>query len=79
MNELPFEFLIQADADSFEDYFNNILMKMGEEARGSILNILPIVLRINIYIVNWEIKDRVYYLNKFSLIFFTFLGKYGLG
>ena len=61
MNKLPFNMMILTDADSLETYIDNIVMKMQEEAMGSLLFIMPIVLRINIYIVNIDIsaKQRV--------------------
>ena len=72
MNGLPFECIILADADSLEQYIEDIIMKMGEDARGPLLNIMPIVLRINIYIVNLETKQRVifiYFFHNFYEIF----------
>lgn len=39
-------------ARNLDDYIENILMKMNEDAQGFLLNILPIVLRVNVYIVN---------------------------
>ena len=39
-------------AKDLDDYINNILMKMNEDAQGFLLNVVPIVLRINIFIVN---------------------------
>lgn len=39
-------------AKLLEDYINNILIKENEDAQGFLLNVVPIVLRINIYIVN---------------------------
>ena len=64
LNELPFNLMILGDADSLEQYIDNIVMKMDEDAIGALLFIMPIVLRINIYIVNLDIsqKQRVNYI-----------------
>mmetsp|Transcript_29095 Transcript_29095/g.28120 ORF Transcript_29095/g.28120 Transcript_29095/m.28120 type:complete len:154 (+) Transcript_29095:1148-1609(+) len=51
-NGLPLGVAILADADTLDDYIDNILMKMQTDAQGPLLYIMPIVMRINIYIVN---------------------------
>ena len=43
---MPLVVAAMTDADSFEAYIDNIVMKMGEDAIGTLLFILPIVLRI---------------------------------
>ena len=56
INGLPFEMASQAEenpnAKTLQDYIDNILMKNYQDAQGFLLNIVPIVLRINIFIVN---------------------------
>jgi CHASE2 domain-containing sensor protein len=53
--------------NNFEDYVKNIISKhdnhkseknMQEDARGFLLNVIPVVLRINIYIVNIDTNER---------------------
>ena len=39
-------------AKSLDDYITKILMMESEDAQGFLLNVVPIVLRINIFIVN---------------------------
>ena len=56
INGLPMESASEAEenpkAKNLKDYIKNILMMENEDAQGFLLNIVPIVLRINIYIVN---------------------------
>ena len=51
-------------AKSLDDYIANILMMENEDAQGFLLNVVPIVLRINIFIVNIDTsaQARVLYL-----------------
>ena len=48
---LKLDQIIIGDASSLEDYCENIVRKMGEEARSLLISILPSILRINIYTV----------------------------
>lgn len=56
MNGLPINYCPVVEdnpnAKNLEDYITNILMKMNEDAQGFLLNVVPIALRINVYIVN---------------------------
>ena len=56
INGLPIELASVVEenpkAKSLDDYITNILMKDYEDAQGFLLIIVPIILRINIYIVN---------------------------
>ena len=45
-------------AKSLDDYINNILMKENEDAQGFLLNVVPIVLRINVFIVNIDTSTK---------------------
>ena len=51
-------------AKSLDDYIANILMMENEDAQGFLLNVVPIVLRINVFIVNIDTSAnaRVLYL-----------------
>ena len=40
--------------DNLDQYIGNVLMKMGEDAIGVLLSIVPKALRLNINIVNLE-------------------------
>ena len=48
MHGIPFRMMIEDDDNSLEQYINNFVMNSDEEIQGPLLNILPIVLRINI-------------------------------
>lgn len=37
---------------SLDAYFDNVVMKMNRDAQGILLYVVPLVLRINAYIVN---------------------------
>ena len=54
--ELPIELhsIVEENpkAKSLDDYIENILVKDYEDAQGFLLIIVPLVLRINVYIVN---------------------------
>jgi hypothetical protein len=39
-------------------YIDEILMKMNEDAQGFLLYVVPIVLRINVFIVNIDTSDK---------------------
>lgn len=53
INELPLSYAPLVDGEAtIEGYVNNIVMKMYTDAMGVLLNIVPIALRVNIYIVN---------------------------
>ena len=43
---------------SLDDFITNILMKENEDAQGFLLNVVPIVLRINIFIVNIDTSTK---------------------
>ena len=45
-------------AKSLDDYITNILMKENEDAQGFLLNVVPIVLRINVFIVNIDTSTK---------------------
>ena len=73
LNELPIESASIVEdnpkAKSFDDYIENILMKDYEDAQGFLLNIVPLVLRINVYIVNIDTSAAarvLFYVNTFS-------------
>lgn len=56
INELPIEYapIVEGDEDemTLEGYVENVVMKMNTDAKGFLLSIVPIALRINIFIVN---------------------------
>ena len=41
-------------ATTFDGYIQNVVMKMGTDAQGVLHAIVPIVLRINVYIINMD-------------------------
>ena len=43
---------VAENENSLEDYFRNILMCIDHDAQGFLLSLVPIVLRINVHIVN---------------------------
>lgn len=74
MNDLPIELAAVVEenpnAKTLEDYIKNILTKMNEDAQGFLLYVVPIALRINIFIVNIDtsIKARVNILLMFDIV-----------
>jgi len=52
INGLPINIACIADAKNMEDYTEDIIMKFGSDAMGVLLLIVPIILKINIHIVN---------------------------
>lgn len=58
INGVPIKLAAEMDANNIEDYINNILMKENEDARGVLLNLVPIVMRINIYILNIDTSEK---------------------
>ena len=67
INGLPIEnasvFEDNPKAKLLDDYITNILMMENEDAQGFLLNVVPIVLRINVFIVNIDTSAnaRVFY------------------
>ena len=35
-----------SDAESYEDYIDDIVLKFGEDARGVVLNLVPVIFRV---------------------------------
>jgi hypothetical protein len=65
INELPLSYAPIVDGEeSIEGYVNNIVMKMYTDAMGVLLNIVPIALRINIFIVNIDTSLQARNLDK---------------
>ena len=62
INQLPIETASVVEdnpkAKSLDDYIKNIVMQENEDAQGFLLNIVPIVLRINVYIVNIDTSAK---------------------
>ena len=46
------------NANTLEEYVQNILMMENEDAQGFLLNMVPIVFRINVFIVNIDTGMR---------------------
>ena len=70
INGLPMEIASEAEenpkAKNLKDYIKNILMMENEDAQGFLLYVVPIVLRINIYIVNIDTSAQArvrYFIN----------------
>ena len=58
INDLPIKYCPVAEFDypDLDSYIENVLLKMGEDAFGFLLFIVPKALRININIVNLSTK-----------------------
>ena len=41
-------------ANTLNEFFDNILMKNNEECKGFVLDVVPIVLRINVSIIKFD-------------------------
>lgn len=53
LNDMPLEYAaFDVDDSDLESYLENVLSKMGQEARGFLLSIAPVALRINIFVIN---------------------------
>jgi hypothetical protein len=56
INGLPIEYapVVEGDVDemTLEGYIDNVVMRMDTDAKGFLLSIVPIALRINIFVVN---------------------------
>lgn len=65
-NEIPIQFAILADADSLDEYIEKVVMMMDEDARGPLLYLMPVILRIGIFIVNIDTKNRVIFISFLS-------------
>ena len=59
INEIPITDAIMAEEMNVEEYMNNIVLCMGEDAKNLILYIMPIVLRINIKLVLMDLGKEV--------------------
>jgi hypothetical protein len=62
INELPIEYapIVENDEEdlSLEGYVNNVVMPLFIDAKGLLLSIVPIILRVNIYIVNIDTSAK---------------------
>ena len=59
MNGLPLFFAAQAETEAdYERYLRRVVLKMGEDAQGVLLYLLPYLLGINIFIVNIDTSDK---------------------
>ena len=61
INSLPIKAAFEStgSVSSLEHYCSNVVMRMGEDARDFIINIVPIVLRISIEVIYVDEKNRV--------------------
>ena len=50
--------IVNSDTKTVPEYINNIVMPMERDAQDAIILIAPIILRINIYIVNIELVSK---------------------
>ena len=44
---------------NMQEYVDNVVMQMEHDAQGFLLNMVPIALRINVYIVNIDTSAKV--------------------
>jgi hypothetical protein len=49
---LPLEVATMVDAESYEEYIEEVVMKFGRDAQGLLVLIIPIIMKIKIHIVN---------------------------
>lgn len=57
-NGLPLNIACLADHTSMEEYVHDIIMGFGVDAMGVLLIIVPIILKINIHIVNIDTSEK---------------------
>ena len=62
INGLPIEIAAVVEenprAKSLDDYIKNIVIQDNENAEGFLLNLVPIIMRINVYIVNIDTSTQ---------------------
>lgn len=57
-NGLPLETACLVDHNSMEEYVHDIIMGFGVDAMGVLLVVVPIILKINIHIVNIDTSQK---------------------
>jgi len=57
-NGLPLEVACLVDRDSIEEYVHDLIMGFGVDAMGVLLIIVPIIMKINIHIVNIDTSKQ---------------------
>lgn len=65
-NGLPLEIACLVDHNSIEEYVQEILMGFGVDAMGVLLIVVPIILKINIHIVNIDTSEKALKLTTFK-------------
>jgi len=68
---LPLEIATIVDAKTYEEYISNVVMHFGRDAEGLLLFVVPVIMKINIHIVNIDTSPeaRMYKENtKFSVV-----------
>jgi hypothetical protein len=71
INGLPIEIATIVDAETYEDYINDVVMQFGRDAQGLLLFVVPVIMKMNIHIVNIDTsaEARAYKeMSKFSVI-----------
>lgn len=61
INQLPIEAAVVVEQEqnvTLDNYIENVVMKMFTDAEGCLLNIVPIALRMNVYIVNVDTSPK---------------------
>jgi len=48
---LPIQLAACVEAETYEEYLKNIVLAFGRDAQGILIQLLPIVLRVNISVV----------------------------
>lgn len=71
INGLPIEIATIVDADTYEIYISDVVMQFGRDAQGLLLLVVPVIMKMNIYIANIDTsaEARMYKeMSKFSVV-----------
>jgi len=52
INGLLIEHATIVDADTYEEYISNVVMHFGSDAQGLLIFVVPVIMKINIHIVD---------------------------
>jgi len=71
INGLPIEIATIVDAETYDDYISDVVMQFGRDAQGLLLLVVPVIMKMNIHIVNIDTsaEAKMYKeMSKFSVV-----------
>jgi len=66
INGLPIKIATIVDADTYEDYLSDVVMQFGRDAQGLLLLVIPVIMKMNIHIVNIDTSAEAKMYNEMS-------------